>query len=437
MRGGNRHVALIVLEAAALAFLAALFFRDAGSRPRFTRRGALLAVLALSPLWLAFIYLLPLPATLWSAMPGRSLYAGLLSAADVPVGDWRPLSLVPDATTTSLLAGIPLMAAFLAGLGARLPQLKRIAAVFVGVAFLQVTFGFIQSASGDETLYFASDYGRPLGTFANNNHFANYVAMALAAYIWLTWSTLSQVRHIDRREAAAFRRRVVLFGAGAVLLLVGILMSRSRGATIAGLPAALIAFAVALSVGPGARPLKTTLLLLAGALSVGVLLVGVDVLLSRFQLRSFLTDAGLRGLIASATLQGAGEFWPVGAGWGTYTEVFPRFRPANITETVHYAHQDYAQMLFEGGIFAVLLMAVFGWLAITRAVYLVRSATRKRRLRREEMAATLCGLGLLGFLLHSLVEFNMHIPANAIIASLLAGIYLRPLKPKEEDAPGD
>jgi hypothetical protein len=33
----------------------------------------------------------------------------------------------------------------------------------------------------------------------------------------------------------------------------------------------------------------------------------------------------------------------------------------------------------------------------------------------------------LGFLAHSLVEFNMHIPANAILASLLAGVFLRPL----------
>ena len=43
------------------------------------------------------------------------------------------------------------------------------------------------------------------------------------------------------------------------------------------------------------------------------------------------------------------------------------------------------------------------------------------------MTTALCGLGLLGFLMHSLVEFNMHIPANAILASLLAGVYLRPL----------
>lgn len=430
-------MALIVLEAAALTFLAVLFFNRAEARPRFTPRGVLIGLLLLSPLWLAVIYLLPLPPGLWNAVPGRSLYANLLSGAGLQASDWRPMSVVPDATTTSLLSGIPLMAAFIGGIGATLPQLLRIAHVFVACAFVQVGLALLQAATGDVSLHFGSDYGLPYGTFANNNHFANYVAMALTAYIWLVWMKLSHTRSLDRRQAAVHRHRVVIFAAGAVLLLAGILMARSRGATLAGLPAALTAFAVALTVGPRGRPLKTTLLLLASALLTGIFLVGVDVLLSRFHLRTVIGDAGLRGLIASTTLQGATEFWPFGAGWGTYAEVYPRFRPPTIRETVDYAHQDYAQMLFEGGIFAVLLMAAFAWLAVTRIIYLVRAATRNRRLRREEMAAAICGIGLLGFLLHSLVEFNMHIPANAIIASLFAGIFLRPLKPKEEEVPGD
>lgn len=57
----------------------------------------------------------------------------------------------------------------------------------------------------------------------------------------------------------------------------------------------------------------------------------------------------------------------------------------------------------------------------------MRTALRERSLHSEGMAAALCGLGLLGLLLHSLVEFNMRIPANAILAALLGGVFLRPL----------
>ena len=68
---------------------------------------------------------------------------------------------------------------------------------------------------------------------------------------------------------------------------------------------------------------------------------------------------------------------------------------------------------------------------------LARRAVRNHRLSREELAAALCGLGLLGFLVHSFVDFNMHIPANAITAALLAGAYLRPLAADGADDSAD
>lgn len=432
MRGGNRQVALIVIEAAGLAVLVALC--ATASRPVFrgSLRNALLALLALSPLWLALVYLLPLPSPVWTALPGRAFYGQLLATAAIPHSGALPASLVPDATLVSLLAGIPLAAAFLAGLAVRLPRLKLVLTVLVGAAFFQVLVGLLQSA-GNSSLYFDVEFaGNPLGTFANTNHFANYVAMALAAYVWLGWMKLSQPHRPHSGQAGALRRSLVLWAGGAVLLLVGMLASRSRGAAIAGLPAAMIAFAIALTVGSRGRPWRTTLLIVGGVLAVGVALVGLDAVVAKFNLSTLAKDASFRTLIATTTLSGAAEFWPLGSGWGTYAEVYPRFQPGSIANSVDYAHQDYAQMLFEGGIFAVLLMATFGWLAITRAMELVRAGIRNRRLRREEMAAAICGLGLLGFLLHSLVEFNMHIPANAIVASLFAGVYLRPLSRGEE-----
>ena len=72
MRGGNRHVALILIEGAALAFLAALL---AGAGPPVRRpslRTALIVLLLASPAWLALLYLLPLPASLWAARRPRA-----------------------------------------------------------------------------------------------------------------------------------------------------------------------------------------------------------------------------------------------------------------------------------------------------------------------------------------------------------------------------
>jgi O-antigen ligase len=441
MRGGNRNVALIVLEGAALAFLAAFAARGIAWFARPTWREGLVAALVLSPLWLAVVYLLPLPAGAWSAAEGRDAYVQFLQAAGIDRPGWLALSLVPDATSVSLFAGIPLMAAFLAGYAARLDQLKLVLKVLVGLAFLQILLGLLQLAGGgNSSLNFGAAPGRVYGTFANPNHFANYIAMALAAYVWLAWARLAPQRFAlahAHGHPHSFARTAAMWGAGALFLVVGVLMSRSRGAALAGLPAAMGAIALALTLGARVRSWRTTFLLLGGALAAAIALVGFDALVARFDIDRMVTDAPLRTMQAATTLEGAWAFWPWGTGWGTYYEVYPRFQPPALVGTADYAHHDYAQMLFEGGLFAVLLMLAFAILAATRTVALARAVMRRGRLRREEMLCAICGIGLLGFLLHSFVEFNMHIPANAIVASLLAGVFLRPLPQREAEDTAD
>jgi len=307
------------------------------------------------------------------------------------------------------------------------------------LAFVQVVFGLLQIATGaSSALYFGSYGGRPVGTFANANHFANYVAMGLAAYVWLGWTRISEAR-LDYSEGRVphppSRNMVALWIAGGVFLVLGVLMSRSRGAALGGMLCGLLAFALALTLGSKRAPRwQTTLAILGAALVAAVSMVGLNFIVTRFELGGLASAASLRGMLAAETFTGAVHFWPWGAGWGTYAVVFPRFQSSALVGFAEYAHHDYAQLLFEGGVFALLLMAAFACLAGARTLLLVRTALRQRRFGRLEMVSAICGLGLLGFLLHSIVEFSMHIPANAIAAGLLAGAFLRPMRHDEEAA---
>lgn len=438
MRGGNRQVALIVLEGFALAFLAALASGAFPLARKISTHGWLLAFVLLSPVWLAVLYLLPVPLALWSATPGRAIYPSLVSGAGVALHDWLPLSLVPDATSVSLFAGIPIVAAFIGGFWSTMPQLRLLLKLVAGLAFGELAMRFLQLGTGTTSpLYFGGIPGQAYGTFANQNHFANFLALGLAAYIWLAWMALTQSRTLRYQHPSARARRVAAWAAGGILLLLGVVMSRSRGATLAGVPAALLAFLVTLNVGARGRSWRASILAVLGVLLLAVGLIGFHFVAARFNASNFGTDASFRFLLTKTTLQGALHFLPWGAGWGTYEFVYPRFQPASVNGAAIYAHDDYAQLLFEGGIFAVLLVAAFAVLAIKRASFLVRAAMRQKRLRRDEMAAAICGIGLLGFLVHCTVEFNMHIPANAIVAALLAGIYLRPLPPPSEEPADD
>jgi hypothetical protein len=442
MRGGNRNVALIGLESvAALLFLALWLRAMMGGRSTspvlswMNGHTLLLAVLLLSPAWLALVYLIPLPAEAWAALPGRHDYPKLLSDAGMAVAARRPLSLVPDATQASLLSGSILVAGFLTGYLCRLSQLKFLLTLAAGMAFLQVLLGLLQfSGGGQSSLYFDGAGGRPFGTFANPNHFANYIAMALAGFIWLAWSNLNDAATDSGNSNGGFgaRNAQALWIAGGLLLVIGILISRSRGAALSGLPAAAVVFGMTAFLGGRTFSARVALALLLSVVLGSAALIGIGSVVSRFDADLLSSSAEFRALLSSSTMQGTHAFWPLGAGWGTYADVYPRFQPASIAGYADDAHQDYAQMLFEGGAFALILMCSFLLLAAGRTMRLVRALVRHGAFNPDEMAAAACGIGLAGFLVHSLGEFNMHIPANAALAAMLAGAFLRPLRQLEK-----
>jgi O-antigen ligase len=433
MRGGNRHAALMVLEGVAITVLLALGLRTlSGVSPwsiadRRSRYG--FGVLVLSPLLLAFAQLLPLPPAWWGLLAGHGIYLETLNGAGVSTPSWRPISVGPAATASSLLAGIPLACALLLGYLASLRQLRLILRVVVCVAFAQLALGLLQVAGGEHSwLYFGADATRPVGTFANSNHYGNYIAMSLAAFLWLVHEGHGQVRHGSRHGLLTGHNQFVVSLVGGLALVLGVLISLSRGATMFGLGSAALALvAVLLRLRGPARGWLLAVVLAAVVVLASVAIIGVDLATSRSSAREWAGSAAFRTTLMRTTLDGAMAFWPWGSGWGTYDQVYPRFQPAEISGFANHAHQDYLEMLFEGGIFFVVLAIVFLWLAGRRAWELAAGAIRHRTLDRESMAAAVCGLGLLGLLLHSLVDFNMRIPANAILGSLLAGVFLRPL----------
>jgi hypothetical protein len=220
----------------------------------------------------------------------------------------------------------------------------------------------------------------------------------------------------------------VSFWLSAILLFtLGVLLTRSRGALLFALPFGLAAFmAVGLrSIGWRRSRLLLPALLLTVTAAVGVL--GLELTTSRASATEFTSSAMFRSTLARSSLGAAIDFLPWGAGWGSYEAVYQRFQPESIFGMANHAHMDYVELLLEGGALFIVLAGCFVWLAQHRARELLREYRDDGKLGRESMLALISGIGLAGFLLHSLVDFNMRIPANAILAALLAGVFLRPL----------
>jgi hypothetical protein len=91
-----------------------------------------------------------------------------------------------------------------------------------------------------------------------------------------------------------------------------------------------------------------------------------------------------------------------------------------------HAHSDYVQLLMECGLLFVVLAGVALWLVWERSLNLVRHARSVQGLNASRRVKLSCGLGVLALFLHSWVDFNLRIPANAMFGAFLLGAFLRP-----------
>ena len=120
------------------------------------------------------------------------------------------------------------------------------------------------------------------------------------------------------------------------------------------------------------------------------------------------------------------HFW-VGVGPAHFDHRFPAYRPAEVQARPNRAHNDYLNTLADWGTVGALLVGAV-WLLLYLGVwqswkYLQRTV-QDRSSRKSNRAAFALGaaVGLVALLLHGVVDFNFHIPANALVAVTLMAL---------------
>jgi O-antigen ligase len=400
-RGGNRSVALMALEALALVVLLGWAWRALGAPglpPALGAgrwRAARLA-LAAAPLWVMAVQMLPWPGV------------GALSAT-------------PQALAFAALAGLPIAACWLLGLGASGAQLQTLLRLWLGVAVAQALLGLVQ-LGGFDALYFGLDGAEPvIGTYASKNTYANLLAMAAPLAVLGLWG--ASARRSGQRWGNAWWSVAAL-----LILLAAALASTSRTGIATALLVTLLALALlAPAAERGASRWRQrrlwlpvlALMLLGAALFMG----GLD-WVDRFDADRLAADDAMRALTREATWQGALAYWPLGSGLGSYAWVFPRFQSPEVGRwLLDLAHSDYLQILMETGVLGLAAMMLALALTGRRVLQLIRAA--RGTWSSADRMAVACGLGLLATLLHAWVDYPFRIPANAMLAAFLLGVFLR------------
>jgi len=273
--------------------------------------------------------------------------------------------------------------------------------------FLICIFGILQHLTFNGKLYWFREMhygGIPFGPYVNRNHFAGFVELILP--LALVPLVLGRVR----------RERWPVVGLFAVVPIGALFLSVSRGGIVSfGVELAVLALVLMRQ-----RTARKQLFAGAAVLLMALLLVswlGVGHLLQRFSsFQSLEATAGKRASMRHDTWQIFLQHSIVGTGLGTLQIVFPPYESLYDGKIVNHTHNDYLEALAETGILGGLCCAWF-------LGALFSESLKRLRQNNNSFAGTLQLSGLVacvGFLVHSLVDFNLHIPSNAFLFFLMA-----------------
>jgi len=274
-------------------------------------------------------------------------------------------------------------------------------------AFLVAGFGILQHLTFNGKLYWFRELkygGIPFGPYANRNHFAGFIELVLP--MSLVPLLLGRVR----------RERLAIVGILAIIPLSALLLSASRGGIISlAAELAFLALVMILRRTAGRHLVAGGVVLLLAFLTVAWL--GVNQILARFSsLQTLEVTQDKRASMRHGTWRIFLDHPLLGTGLGTLQQVYPPYETLYDGKIVNHTHNDYLEALATTGILGGLCCA---WFIAT----LFTSALRFLRSGENSFANTLRlsgWTGCWGLLVHSLVDFNLHIPANLLLFLLMS-----------------
>jgi O-antigen ligase len=282
-------------------------------------------------------------------------------------------------------------------------DLTRLVWFLILMCFGVSLLGIIQHFTSEGAIYWLRALrsgGEPFGPYVNRNHFAGFVELTLPVGLaMLIFRGL-------RRDLYPLASLLTIVPIGALIL------SGSRGGIVSfGFEVAVLWLLAKTHKGPEG-PRLTAMAIVALAAVALIAWLGAGRAIERFSMvrpgevtidRRFAMSKGAAHIF---------EDHPVkGAGLGALVAVYPRYEILYDGKLVDHVHNDYMEMLAETGVLGGLCGLAFLWILFREAKsrYVAEQGHFSRALHAGAVTA-LCGI-----LLHSFVDFNLHIPANALL----------------------
>ena len=377
-------------------------------------------VLVLFGAWLAYtgLMLVPLPVALVELLSPKT--AQLYQATEFLVGerDWIPLSLYAHGSAVAWLKSLAYILIFcllllLVNSRHRLYQLMGVL-VYCGLA--QAVYGGLTSMASMNQ--FAT------GTFVNRNHLAGYLEITLAIGIGLLIAQLGGREAHEWRQfvrnilqlmlSPKMRLRVYL-----AIMVIALVLTHSRMGNSAFFTSLMITGVIGLILSRHA--VRSMVILFVSLIVIDIFIVGTWFGIERVAERIQQTTA--ESEVARTSVDSyAIEIWrdyPVfGSGAGTFEYMLPMYEQGDLNIFYDHVHNDYLEIALENGTLGFVLLAA-------SVLWTVVIALRAQYCRHDPLmrgASFAAIMGIISIMIHSTVDFNLHIPANAAMFMVLMAL---------------
>lgn len=385
---------------------------------RSARQLFLLAIVALV---LVGVQLIPLPGSIWPHLGGRGEIAQGYQVLGI-AAPALPISLAPYESLATLLAVVPALAMLCAVVRLKAYRPSWLALALMMGTFAGILLGALQVAGADSRtspwyLYPVSNFGFAVGFFANANHMAMLLVIALPFLAALVASARGS--GVQRYSAA-----VALAAGGALVIAVGIALNRSLAGYGLAIPVVAASLLIVLPGRSHARPwiaAGSTALLVAAVAALALSPVGERSLETSSSVQS-------RRVINATTARAIVDFLPFGSGLGTFRPVYKLYEDHDriVTTVVNHAHNDYAEIALEIGVLGIILILLFlAWWA--------SAAWRAWRFTDAGPYMRAASIASAALLVHSLVDFPLRTAALSACFALCLGLLVERRTPRVKE----
>jgi len=389
-----------------------------------------LILISTTTLWIG-IQCLPLPASLLSLLsPASALIQG---SVENHIGS---IALDPSITALEFRKSLALTLLFALTLLLvnSMQRLKWLAYIIVASAFIQALTAItldlsnIQYSIGQYTYSSNHDLikpgGRAIGFYSNPDHLAGLMEMALAVGIGLLISMLKSIHLRGWRQrlhhiaqtllGPKARLRIVL-----IFLCITLVMTHSRMGNTAFFISLMVSGVLFLMLSRHAS--KSVSIFIISLIVLDILIIGSWFGFQKVAQRigdTTMQAEAQRGDVYVDTYAMIDNFKLTGIGAGNFFSAFPAYKQNGPNYYIDHVHNDYLELVLELGLLGSIPLLLLVLLSLVSAL----SALKKRRsglILGMNFAAL---MGTISILIHSSVDFNLHVPANAALFTTLLAL---------------